>query len=175
MIIALKNLGVKKDWEKTHIDGAFSLIEKQNGATYNLLKGVTVSREYDKLVLTKNTAKAPTPRPIRIGEFEFAGKTYKIEKIEGETPDLKSGLFADFDKIPKTAVIRKREDGDVFVKFGGGKKSLGDYFTDKKIAKRVRDEIPLIANGNDILAIFGVAVSDKIKVDGATRNIIRIR
>jgi len=87
---------------------------------------------------------------------------------------LRSGFFVDKDKIPPTATIRTKEDGDIFTKFGGGTKSLNDYFTDKKIPQRIRDFIPLIADGNKILAIFGVAVSDLVKVDSKTQTILEI-
>ena len=55
----------------------------------------------------------------------------------------------------------------------GAVKKLADYFTDKKIPLRLRDEIPLLADGKNVLVIFGVAVSDKIKVDTTTEKIIK--
>ena len=84
-----------------------------------------------------------------------------------------TGLYGDADKIPETAIIRTKKDGDVFKKFGGGTKKLADYFTDVKIPLRFRDEIPLIADGNEILVVFGLAVSDKIKTDNTTDKIIK--
>jgi len=50
---------------------------------------------------------------------------------------------------------------------------FGNYLTDKKIPKRVRDNLPLLASEKDVLVIFGVAVSDKIKVDQTTKTIIK--
>ncbi|MDY6367462.1 MAG: tRNA lysidine(34) synthetase TilS [Clostridia bacterium] len=84
-----------------------------------------------------------------------------------------TGLYGDFNKIPKTAVIRTKKDGDVFKKFGGGTKKLADYFTDVKIPLRLRDEIPLLCDKNEVLVVFGKAVSDKIKVDETTEKIIK--
>ena len=66
------------------------------------------------------------------------------------------------------------KDGDRFTKFGGGTKSLGDYFTDRKVPKRLRDKIPVIASGNEVFAIFTLAVSDKVRIDGNTREIIKL-
>lgn len=83
-------------------------------------------------------------------------------------------LKFDFDKLPRTAVIRFRRNGDRFRKFGGGEKSLGDFFTDKKIPLWVRGYIPLIADGSEILAVCGVEISDKIKIDDSTENIAYI-
>ena len=39
---------------------------------------------------------------------------------------------------------------------------------------RINDFIPLIANGGEILAIFGVAISDKIKIDDGTKQVAKL-
>ena len=70
--------------------------------------------------------------------------------------------------------MRFKRDGDKFKKFGGGGKSLGDYFTDKKIPLWVRGKIPLIADGGEVLAVCGVEISDKIKIRENTKNIAYI-
>jgi tRNA(Ile)-lysidine synthetase-like protein len=80
-------------------------------------------------------------------------------------------LQFDQDKIPQNAVVRFMQSGDKFKKFGGGTKNLGDYFTDKKIPKRLRGVIPLIAEGNTIYAVCGVEISEDIKVDQNTKNL----
>ena len=81
------------------------------------------------------------------------------------TTDYKKGLFISLNKLPPTAVIRAKQDGDFFTKFGGGTKSLSDFFTDKKIPLKDRNSIPLIADGNKVLAIFGIAVSENLKIE----------
>jgi len=48
------------------------------------------------------------------------------------------------------------------------------YLTDKKIPLKERDSLALLACKNDVLAIFGVAISDKVKVDDNTKNIIQL-
>ena len=71
----------------------------------------------------------------------------------------------DYRKVPKDAKWRFRQDGDVFTKFGGGTKKLKSYMIDKKIPSRIRDFIPVLASGNEIFAIAGVEISDKVKVE----------
>ena len=172
-ITALKHLGIQKDYEKVHIDDAFSLIQKQNGSSVNLPKGVVAIKEYDKIVFFKANHSEKMQIPFSIGEFKFLEKTLKITEVKN--PNLKNGLFLDLAKIPNGAVIRTKNVGDNFTKFGGGTKSLGDYLTDKKIPLRERDSLPVIAKSNEVLAIFGVAVSDKVKVDITTKNILQIK
>ncbi len=76
--------------------------------------------------------------------------------------------------VPDGAVIRFMREGDKFTKFGGGTKNLGDYFTDKKIPVRIRRQIPLVALGNEILAVGGVEISDKIKITEDTENTLYV-
>lgn len=52
-IIALKNLGIEKDWEKVHIDAAYALNNKENGTKINLPKNLCAVKEYDKIVIFK--------------------------------------------------------------------------------------------------------------------------
>ena len=171
VIIALKSLGVEKDWEKSHIDSVNALVTAQNGTKINLKKNVVAIKEYEKIVLFNEQINCDIELPFSVGKRFLNEKTIEIKPINIDT-DLKKGFKADAAKIPNGAVIRFKRDGDKFTKFGGGTKSLGDYLTDIKTPKRIRNSIPLLAVGNEILVIFGIAVSNKIKVDETTKNII---
>ena len=175
-IFALKKLGLKKDWEKVHVDDILSLVEKENGKAITLPKDIFAVKEYDKIVIYKKTSAVLTPFPFGICEFNFNGKRYAIEKVKDiSSVNLKSGLYLDLDKISKTAKIRLKEDGDSFTKFGGGTKSLGDYLTDKKIPVKKRNSIPIIADGNKVLAVFGIEISIEVKVDKNTMNMVSLK
>ena len=84
----------------------------------------------------------------------------KVEITQTHTPNT---LHFDIASVPKTAVFRTRRTGDYFIKFGGGKKSLKEYLIDKKIPQRERDNLILIADKSNVLAIVGVEISGKIK------------
>ncbi len=172
VIIALKNLGVEKDWEKAHVDSVINLSELKNSSKANLLNGIVAVKEYDKITLYKNQPVSINEIPFTVGMVSFNDTVYGIIKQQNSV-NLKDGLYADLDKIPKTSVIRTMKNGDVFTKFGGGTKKLCDYFTDKKIPERLRKLIPLVCDKNEIYVILGVAVSDKIKVDNNTKTIIK--
>lgn len=174
VIIALKELGLPKDWEKIHVDGIKELSLLNNGSKFSLPKGITAIKEYDAIVLYKEHLTDCTPKEFKIGESAFGDKILIAKVVDKNSVQLKDGFYLDFDKIPSTAVIRTKQEGDLFTKFGGGTKSLGDYFTDKKIPLRNRASIPLLANGNEILYIFDVAISDNVKVDDTTSTIIKL-
>ncbi len=174
VIICLKSLGLEKDWEKAHIDSVCELATKQNGKEIVLPKGLVAIKNYDKITILKLNNVAFTPTCFCIGENKFQGKTYRVEKVFSSKLDLKQGLYLDLDKISASAKIRKRKKGDVFTKFGGGTKSLSDYLTDIKMPKTERDKLLVVAENNTILAIFGVAISENVKVDSNTKNIIKL-
>ncbi|MBQ0099504.1 MAG: tRNA lysidine(34) synthetase TilS, partial [Firmicutes bacterium] len=172
VIEILRYLGVKKDWAKTHIDSVFSLLSLNNGSSVDLLNGIKAVREYDRICFYKENQVVEREIPFSCAEFTFFGKQYKIEKVNGSV-ELKNGFFADLDKIPFGAVIRTKKDGDIFTKFGGGTKKLNDFFTDIKIPKKDRNSIPVLACGNIVYFVFKIAISNLIKVDGNTKNIVQ--
>lgn len=88
----------------------------------------------------------------------FPETTFKVLRYDGK-------------KIPQNAIVRFMRAGDKFTKFGGGTKKLGDFFTDRKLPVRLRKTIPLLCDGNDVLIIFGVEISDKVKLDEGTQEV----
>lgn len=172
VIIALKLAGLKKDWEKSHIDGVTSLKNLRTGSQISLPKDFVAVKEYDTIVLLKKKPILSVQIPFSLGSFKAIDQTISIEKT-AMPKNLKDGLYADLDKIPLGAIIRTKQDGDIFTPFGGKCKLVSDYLTDKKIPSRLRGEIPVLAKDDKILVVFGVAVSNDIKVDETTKNIIK--
>ncbi len=166
VIIALNLCGLEKDYEKTHVEDVYNLISLQNGSKITLPRNIVAVREYDRIsfYIERETSKI-NDIPFGIGSYNFNDFTLEISY----TPN-KNTLVFDGDKIPKTAVIRTRKNGDVFKKFGGGTKKLKDYFIDKKIPRFKRDNYPVLAVGNQVLIIFGVELSKDIKVDANTKT-----
>ncbi len=173
-VIALKRLGVSKDWEKAHTDAVVALKHGKNGASASLPCSIVAVREYENVVFYKPDTPSPAPVPFRLGQIDFGNRKISLERCVKQDVDLKSGLYLAEEKIPDTAVIRVAKNGDTFKKFGGGTKKLCDFYTDAKIPKRLRPFLPVIADGNRILAIFGVAISDLVKADEKTETLIKL-
>lgn len=113
--------------------------------------------------------------PFDIREYDIFGVTV-TKSCLGEFENAQKGgktLFIDGDKVPCGAVVRTRREGDYIDKFGGGRKSLGDFLTDKKVPLRVRDELAVLAIGNQVLAVFGVEISKTVKIDGG-ENVLKL-
>ncbi len=166
---ALELIGVKKDIERKHIESIRDLaVNLENGKKIKLPFDVSVSKEYDYLTFENNHVEKPNlSKTLKCEEFEVAKfGTLSVKRIKTEKMNLEDGsLYFDYRKVPKEARWRYREDGDVFEKFGGGTKKLKSFLIDKKIPVRLRDFIPVLAVGNEVLVIAGVAISEKVRVD----------
>lgn len=181
---AIKQIFHRKDYTTAHIDALYVLQFAETGKRYEFL-GLTAYKEAGRIAICDKTDISPHEKPFGYGEGRFGGFTLNITLNETDLPSYLQSFDRDlfrrygkdpvvlrFDggKIPATAVLRTRREGDKFTKFGGGTKSLGDFLTDKKIPLRLRDTLPLIADGSNVLAVCGVEISDRIKVSQDTLN-----
>lgn len=180
-----------KDYTSEHIRRLYELQLAENGKSFGFL-GYTAYNENGKIVLVRDVLAEAEACGVSfdehlVGEQSFYCDSF-IHVANGDGLDEKLLAFGaaaeddmrvpqkfnvlrlDGECVPRGAVIRFMREGDRFTKFGGGTKSLGDYFTDKKIPVRVRRRVPLIAEGNDILAVGGVEISEKIKITDKTKK-----
>ena len=71
--------------------------------------------------------------------------------------------------------MRSRNEGDFFYPVGiSGKKTIKKYFIDKKIDRDVRNEIPLLADGSEILWIMGYGINKRFLANSNTKNILKV-
>ena len=163
---AFKNIGINKDIERKHISLIADLaIKGENGKKISLPFDVLAVKEYDYLTIyNKQQEKVVFEAEFKCGEIEVPNFGKLCVKRVKEFANV-DGLLVDFRKVPKDAVWRFRQDGDVFTKFGGGSKKLKSYLIDKKVPARLRDFIPVLASGNEVYAIAGVEISEKVKVE----------
>lgn len=164
---ALKSIGINKDIERKHINLITNLaLNGDNGNRIFLPFEAIAVKEYDYMTIyNRQVEKVVFEEAFKCGEFSVPnfGKVC-IKRVKDFVAN-EGSLLIDYRKVPKGAVWRFREDGDVFTKFGGGTKKLKSFMIDKKIPSRLRDSIPVLAYGNEIFAIAGVEISDKVKVE----------
>lgn len=174
VVKAFVTLGLKKDYTKKNVDAVYALTDAENGKGAELPKNLKAVKEYDKIIIYKEEKPEQKEIPFALGEFKVGGGILKISRSYERKPDYQSGLYFDLEKIPENAVIRFRREGDTFNRFGGKKKKLGDYLTDKKVPLRLRDALPVIASGNEVLILGQIEISDDIKVDKTTEIVVKL-
>lgn len=150
--------------------------EGENGTKISLPNGIKVFKEYDYITITlENNIKMSDSKMFKKGLTYIDGYGKIIVKNCKKMPALKDGEFVvDAAKIPKNAVWRFRLEGDMFTPFKGPSKKLKEYFIDKKVPLRLRDNIPVLANNNEILIVAGIQISNLLKVDESTTAMYKI-
>ena len=160
VVLAMKSLGIAKDYVKLHVDAVLSLKNLVNGSKISLPHNVYAAREYDKIAIYKAVkSDYDFEKPFTLGYIDgVAGKLFfsAINEKEKNANELSCGRPLDY-----------------FKKFGGGRKKLNDYFTNKKIPLRLRDSIPLVCAGSEVYIICGIEISDLIKVDKGAEKVVQ--
>lgn len=171
-LVALKGLGLYKDYTALHLEQAFALQALSNGAKCTFPKNIVAVKVADGVIFRKDEetprAEKPQPQPFSNGDFYGGEYTVKIFQTSVESDEGWKTLQIDRDKLPSGAIFRFREEGDSFRKFGGGTKSLKKFFNEKKLPAEEREYLPLLAVGNEIYAVCGVEISEKLRVDEHT-------
>lgn len=170
IMYSLNKIGINCDIERKHIAMIRNLSTADNGKKVNLPNGAVAIKEYEYLTVITHTKTVVADRyPLETGKLNFAD-LYEINVKRTKSMSITPGVqLLDCAKVPKKAIWRVREKGDMFTKFGGGTKTLRTYLIDKKVPSRLRDTLPVLADGNNILAILGVEISDTVRVDKDTK------
>ena len=154
----LEYCGVKEP-AANHIRLAESLACSENpSARASFPGGVTVSRQYDRLVAVEEK---PLLQPILLncpGVTQIPELGLEVTCREADTLCNNENTFTvcpDGDLI-----LRARCAGDE-MKLSGGTKSLKKLFIDRKIPARDRDNIPVLADAAGVLGVYGIGVNLK--------------
>ena len=170
IIKALESIEAQYNIERVHINMIKDLAKGENGRKVSLPNGVVGIKEYEYITLIKKEKRIIADEiPFAIGKTNFANIQEITVRRTKDFTITPGKLLIDAAKLPKDAVWRVMKKGDTFTKFGGGTKSLRNYLIDKKIASRVRQELPVLAKGSEVYCILGVEISDSVKIDDNTK------
>ena len=170
--------GSLKDITRQHITLSLSCLGNA-GARVNLPYGIEVFQNYHYFLVGRKQAgvKKGLQDNRRNCEnlekcFTFCEYLYK----NGVKIDKKNYTKTiDCGKIRGTLCVRYRQPGDrIAVDIKGHQKSLKKFFIDEKIPQYMRDEIPLVCDGQDVVWIVGVRLSPAYYVDQHTKNAMDI-
>ncbi|MBR0378040.1 MAG: tRNA lysidine(34) synthetase TilS [Lachnospiraceae bacterium] len=92
----------------------------------------------------------------------------------GKTENMYTKKF-DYDKINGILKIRYRMAGDYLViNPDGRRKSLSDFFTDRKIPRNERDRILLLTCGAEVLWVIGLRSGESCRIDTMTKTVLTV-
>ena len=67
-----------------------------------------------------------------------------------------------------------KPDDFIVVSSDGGTKKLSRFFTHSKIDREQRAVFPVVADGNEIIWVVGLRLSERYKVTGSTKRVMKI-
>lgn len=156
----LKAQGVREP-EQIHILQAEQLLYHWSpSASMQFPGGVTIGRQYDRLVRLECAPELPETRLSVPGEICIGGKRFVSEYATDleERPD--SVLVCPVGVL----IVRSRRSGDT-MRLPGGTRSLKKMYIDRKIPASQRAAVPVLADDRGVLAVFGIGTDIRFRPD----------
>ena len=156
----LKAQGVREP-EQIHILQAEQLLYHWSpSAAMQFPGGVTIGRQYDRLVRLECAPELPETRLSVPGETCIGGKRFVSEYATDleERPD--SVLVCPVGVL----TVRSRRSGDI-MRLPGGTRSLKKMYIDRKIPASQRTAVPVLADDRGVLAVFGIGTDIRFHPD----------
>ncbi len=186
--------GELDDFQFIHVEKVLELAGSgRTGSCISLPGGLQARRDYERIIIEwEEMAKSQACPPFEY-KLQVPGRTDIPEAcitIDADIfnmkdkPDLfetissmgKDEAYFDMDLIDENITVRNRRPGDRLYPLGmKGRKKLKDVFIDKKISRNIRDDIPVIIWGREILWVVGLCVSDFAKLSPGTRKVLHLR
>ncbi len=171
----LRGIGVE------HVEEIISLIRSgSSGSRIYLPGGIRVIRDYSTLVIT-------SAAPRKLGEYllDVPGETVLKEAgivlvsstldSPADSGDGRNEAAFDLDMLRFPLKVRPRRAGDFFYPAGFGKrKKLQDYFVDEKVPRDLRETVPLLVSGEDIIWVVGYRMDERYRVRPSSRRTLKI-
>lgn len=175
-----KHMGTLKNIHYQNIQDTLGLFYKQSGKSIRLGKSTVAIREHLDIRVINERNSENYSYNLNLGTQEIVECNKKIELVllkDDKNIQRDENTYTkniDYDKINDNLQIRNRRPGDRILLKNGSKK-LKDFFIDEKIPKTCRDDIALIADGNNIVWIVGYRLSEAYYVTGDTKQVLNIR
>lgn len=148
------------------IEDLFSL----SSGKRKVYKDLVVEKQNDSLVFYRKADESSFCFEICLDkEHQIFYKNFKFNIKTTHKIENQKSIYIDIQQIAeKNLFLRTRKDGD-FIYLKAGKKKLKEWFIDKKIPKRWRDSILLLAKDSEVIAIFDiysnvVTINQKYKI-----------
>ena len=175
--------GRRKDITREHIRSVCALADMESGKSVDLIYGIQARRSYDTIVLSIK----PNNKKTSITQeqtMEKSGKSQPTGTITTEIIPYDASLdlskkeytkLIDCDKINFVPVLRTPQPDDFIVVSGeGGSKKLSRFFTHSKVDREKRESFPVVADGDEIIWVVGLRLSERYKVTGSTKRVMKI-
>ena len=175
-----------RDAEEKYVTLLRFLILRGDGAL-QLCPGVLYKISRGELIRVDSEGMLPPPappQPLLPGDYRLPGGYFVEIRVEKCEDFLKNDSFskkdltscADYAKIQKSACLRTRQPGDYFRPPGRHiRKTLKKYYNERGIPPQKRTLLPLLADGCEVLWLWGDGFAEGLEPDAFTQEILFIR
>jgi tRNA(Ile)-lysidine synthase len=106
----------------------------------------------------------PVPGTVRFGDWE-------VEALVGERGEVTLSAA----QLGSEVTVRSWRDGDRMRPAGlGGTKSLQDLFTDRKVPRALRHQLPVVEANGEIIWVAGVAAAGRAEGEPVSLSARRV-
>lgn len=175
----------------THVEAIDRLARRStSGRAIHLPRGFRAAREGESLILStaeverkENSSASPCSEDMVIecpGLYPCKGFNLQLwieQHNAGVTRPVyvpaQERVLMDAGKIAWPLTVRTWEPGDRFHPLGSpGTKKLQDFFTDTKVPRRLRSQVPLLCDREKICWVMGFRLDERVKVSRDTRQLL---
>ena len=164
---------------RAHVEAVLELAHSRDPSARLSLPGLTLRREYGDILrddVVRGGAFEPFSVPIDRGIImERSGFKFLSEKIVAgnEIYNSLTTFLLKCDNIMGGLTVRPRQTGDFIKLPGRPRRSLKKIFIDLKVPSRLRDMYPVIADGDGVLAVYGIGCDTRAQA-GAGDSALKI-
>lgn len=170
-----------KGFSSSHVQLLVDLaITGSSGKEISLPYNLRALKEYDRIVIKSKGGKDvkdyeyPLSIPGKVDLKErhiiLSTRRARVDEIDF---NCSCRTYFDDGKIKGPLVVRNRRQGDWFEPLGTrGSQKIKKLFIDRKISRRKRDSIALIADHESVIWIEDMHLSDRVKVTSETRDVL---
>ncbi len=180
----LRSLEVEPTWDS--VQRLVEALQSSSSPSFTLPGALRVSVRPEALYLRKTGKETPpsfevpleVPGVTDLPELRLQIEAILLSKEEGSTyPLLEEGSARlDYSRVKGQLWVRSWRPGDRLRPLGlSGTKKLQDLFVDCKVPRPERHKIPIFVDEEKILWVPGLALSEEVKVQDATQQILLLR
>ena len=105
----------------------------------------------------------------------FTGRLEKSARVGTNRSTGGSRIRLDWGKLRPPLAVRTIRPGDRFRPLGmKGHKKVGDFLTDRKVPRPLRDEVLLLCDQEGPVWVTGYEIADRVKIDERTEKVLRV-
>lgn len=163
-------------FNETAIGDLITSLDKHSGRVFEA-SGYKLILDRDKIILVKRTENRQQTLLIQVDDHTVNYKGYKLTLLHDDSPliikDNPMAVAIDTALLIYPLKLRAWEQSDSFYPLGmKTRKKLSDYFINQKVPLHVKNQIPLLVNGNDeIMWIGGYRLDDRYSVNKNTKKV----